>query len=280
VRTRPEERHAAAIVAGVVGATRVERICPDAATGQTYDWKIHMAGREIALEVWRQMGERSAAFARDQRLLSQPIRAHALVHSWELVFDLDCHNLRRFSRNPDRLIALLRKAEGEGRMRLGDNMRPVNQATWPDLDQRLWEEFGVSFAVARNESPPVIRFSAIGDGGVVPNDPVGEVLRVAFSDNKKKLGRAWPSERHLFVWLEHGGKAGNAVSYLGDGKIPADPRLPAEINSVWIAYEEYERAQPDHLFLYCWRFDGSWVNTHHRADTRLLYEHLEPGNGC
>lgn len=106
---------------------------------------------------------------------------------------------------------------------------------------------------------PGIEIATPGDGGLVDPALVNEAVEIEAlkDDNKRKLGSAEASEKHLFVYVTH--RKYLVWVAVRDGVLPASPpKLPTEITHVWVA---------------TWAGDGGW-HTVWRASREDSWTHM------
>lgn len=144
-----------------------------------------------------------------------------------------------------RVDSYLAKIEAEGRTQF---FAFTDSAKSPAV-RKILLELGIEYGCVFKWKSPGIGIGPPGDGGLVDPMLVNEAVEAEAlkADNKRKLGAAAASEKHLFVYVDY---ARTVISEAVNGEAPpaAGPKLPPEITHAWVA---------------TWAGDGGWHTVWH-----------------
>ncbi len=131
-----------------------------------------------------------------------------------------------------RVDAYLAAIEAEGRK----DFNSFIDATESPAIRAILQDLHIEGGNITKWKSPGIGIATPGGGGLVDPSLVNNAIEIEAlkSDNKRKLGSAAGSEKHLFVYVT----PSRHVVWVAvrDGMLPASgPRLPPEITHVWVA---------------------------------------------
>jgi len=194
-----------------------------------YDFDLHYGdGSKAAVEVTAAMDEtlmKTVGAIHSKRAGGSTIQAKVCKKSW-IIFTANGSSIRRIRTDADSCLAELEK-EGIDRFFCVSSSSTVQKVC-------CHLEITGGGVISSNGNPTIHIAGPGGGGAVGPSLAIEAGERAALKqDNRRKLGAAQTTERHLVVYVDgSNGLAWTALTSFVPPAIP--PRIPDEITNLWL----------------------------------------------